>query len=443
MTLLLDIIFIIFFIFLAGLFSAIEISIASFGSGKIEELKEHEHELVPAFERILENSNSFFGTIQILTTIFITCAILISFIASIKFLVPLIDDLRIGFISNNSLTISLIIAIIILTVLILVFSILIPKAIGFKYSDKIGRSSVKIFLLFISIFHYPVEFITRLGNLFLKPFKEKTNFSQTRLSEDEIRVIISDGVQSGAIDETEQEIIENIFEFNDLKANEVMIPRTEMTAVEIIDDNLQIAKEVTGTGYSLIPVYEESLDNIIGVLHTKDFIRSFLEQKPVNIKSLIRQAYFVPETKLISEILREMQKRGERMAIVTDEYGGTEGMITMDDILEEIVGEIKNETSTEERDYTKLPDGTFSVLGNMGIDDFNETFNLELPESEEYNTVAGFVADISGKILNRGEIAGYKDLKFELVKKIRQKMVQFKVYSDGQKFELGEEKGKK
>jgi len=222
-----------------------------------------------------------------------------------------------------------------------------------------------------------------------------------------------------------------------------MIPRTEMTAVEIIDDNLQIAKEVTGTGYSLIPVYEESLDNIIGVLHTKDFIRSFLEQKPVNIKSLIRQAYFVPETKLISEILREMQKRGERMAIVTDEYGGTEGMITMDDILEEIVGEIKNETSTEERDYTKLPDGTFSVLGNMGIDDFNETFNLELPESEEYNTVAGFVADISGKILNRGEIAGYKDLKFELVKKIRQKMVQFKVYSDGQKFELGEEKGKK
>ena len=131
------------------------------------------------------------------------------------------------------------------------------------------------------------------------------------------------------------------------------------------------------------------------------------------------------------------------MVIVTDEYGGTEGVVTMEDILEEIVGEIKDETKIEHKDYTRLPDGTFSIIGLMGVDDFNETFNIEIPESEEYNTVAGFVADISGKILSRGEIVEFKGLKFELVKKIRQKMVQFKIYSNDKEFGLIEQNNKK
>jgi putative hemolysin len=191
----------------------------------------------------------------------------------------------------------------------------------------------------------------------------------------------------------------------------------------------------------LIPVYEGSPDNIIGVIHTKDFMKSFVYGVPVQIKSLIRPAYFIPETKLISEILKEMQKRGERIAIVTDEYGGTEGMITMEDILEEIVGKIKDSTKTELKDYTRLPDGKYYVLGSMSIDDFNESFNLTLPVSEEYNTVAGFIADRTGKILNTGETFEFEVLIFELIKKIRQKMVQFKVYSNLEIFE--EKRGKK
>ncbi len=262
----------------------------------------------------------------------------------------------------------------------------------------------------------------------MRPFNENTDFSQLRLSEDEIRVIISDGVISGAMDETEKEIFENIFKFNDLKAKEVMVPRTEIVAVEIINDDIKMVKEVIDSGFSIVPVYEDSLDKIVGVLHTKNFIRSLIDHQSVELKSLVRRAYFVPETKPISEILREMQNRGERMAIVTDEYGGTDGLITMEDILEEIVGEIKNDKKTEEIEFSKLPDGSFSVLGSMEVDDFNETFNISLPESDDYNTVSGFVADISGKILNRGEFIIYEGLRFELIKKIRQKMVQFKVY---------------
>lgn len=424
-----QILLIILFVLAAGLFSIIEISIASFGKNKIDELRENDNDLVPAFEKIQKNLNAFFGTIQILTTVFIASAVLVTFHLFFNRFSKWLLEQNIAFLSDNYSIIATILSLILITVLVLVFCILIPKSIGFKYSDSIGKNSVKLFLLLIKVFKYPVIAITWLGNLFLKVFNEKTDFSQTRLSEDEIRVIISDGVMSGALDETEKEIFENIFKFNDLKAKEVMIPRTEIVAIEIVDDEKRMVNEALDSGYSIVPVYQDSLDRIVGVLHTKNLIKSLIDHQAVEIKSLIRRTYFVPETKPISEILREMQTGGERMAIVTDEYGGTEGLITMEDILEEIVGDIKSDNKTETKEFSELPDRSFSVLGSMEISDFNDTFNISLPESNDYNTVAGFVSDISGKILNRGEFAIYDSIKFELIKKIRQKMVQFKVYS--------------
>jgi len=226
-------------------------------------------------------------------------------------------------------------------------------------------------------------------------------------------------------------IIKNIIEFNDLKAGEVMVPRTEMISIDINESNENLLRNIIVKGHTLIPVYEDSIDNILGILHSKDVTRLLLESGSIaSVKSLIRPAYFIPETKLISEILSEMQQRGERLAIVSDEYGGTEGVITIEDILEEIVGEIKNDTIVEQKKYYKFPDNKYFVLGSMQIDEFNEVFNLTLPESDEYNTVAGFIAEKSGKILSLNETVVYEKVKFELIKKIRQKMVQFKIYSD-------------
>jgi putative hemolysin len=274
-----------------------------------------------------------------------------------------------------------------------------------------------------------------LSDFFLLPFKEKTNFSQTKPSEDEILDIIADGVKSGAIDEKEEEIIKNIIEFNDLRAGEVMVPRTEMISIDINESDENLLRNIILRGHTLIPVYEDSMDNIVGILHSKDVIRLLLESGSISsLKNLIRPAYFIPETKLISEILNEMQKRGERLAIVSDEYGGTEGVITIEDILEEIVGEIKSDSVSEQKAYYKLPDNKYFVLGSMQINDFNDVFNFTLPESDEYNTVAGFIAERSGKILSLNETIEYDGVKFELIKKIRQKMVQFKIYSDDGSF---------
>lgn len=422
-------------LFVNFILTAAEIALASFGESKIEELKQKQDKDVPYFEELNKNEEQVYSSIQL------TSKFLIVIISVLGYLIFS------NWIYNQALTltgsfnyldtfITIVITSIVITVIILVFNVLVPKALAYRYSDTIGKKSVKVILIISKALKFITAGITAISNLILLPFKERINFSQERPTEDEILDIISDGVKSGTIDEADQEIIENIFEFNDLKADEVMIPRTEMIAVNLNEETDKNINSIIKSGHTLVPVYENSLDNIVGILHTKDIMRAIIERQNINIKSLIRPACFVPETKLISEILKDMQKQGEKIAIVTDEYGGTEGVVTIEDILEEIVGEIKDKTKSEINSYSKLPDGKFYILGSMFIDEFNDTFNFELEESDEYNTIAGFVADKSGKILDVGEKFEFNGLIFELIKKIRQKMVQFRVYDEAGNFSL-------
>ena len=428
-----EIIIVFLLILLSGFLAAAEIAIATFGPNKIEELNEKRDKSAFAFSKIQKDTNSFFGTIQLTTQITLLAAAMLGFHLCYRWLSTFFER-HTSFNNNYVVVLSVVLALTIISFFTMVFGILIPKALGFKYSDRIARFSVHIILAATFLFSFLIRFATFIGNLILKPFNEKTNFTQTRFSEDEIRIIISEGVKSGAIDKTEQEIIENIFEFNDVRAREVMIPRTEMVALDLTDNKEEMSSEIMKSNHSIIPVYQDNLDKIMGVIHTKDIMKTLIKTKNLEVKNLIRPAYFIPETKLISEVLKEMQKRGERLAIVMDEYGGTEGVITMEDILEEIVGDFHNNNPSEEKLYYRLPDGTYYVRGSMYIDDFNETFNKDLPSSDEYNTVAGFIADRTGKILNASEQFQYETLVFELIKKIRQKMVQFKVHSTGNDF---------
>ncbi len=431
-----DLILVLFVIllFLNFLLAAAEIALAAFGESKIAELKDDEKKYVPYFEKLNENQEEVYSSIHLAITFFNVMISILGYFLFSSWFFPYFH--QISFTSEIfPVALTLFLTSIVITFLILIFIVLVPKAIAYRYSDYIGKKSIKIILLLSGSLKYITGSITFLSNLILLPFKEKINFSEERPSEDEILDIISDGVKSGTIDEADKQIIENIFEFNDLKADEVMIPRTEMVAINIADDDQSNIDSIIKSGHTLVPVYENSLDNIIGVLHTKDVMKSLIEGKNILLRNLIRPIYFVPETKLISEILRDMQKQGERVAIVTDEYGGTEGVITMEDILEEIIGEIKDNSKSEIQSYYKLPDGKYYILGSMNVEEFNETFNFKLPESDEYNTIAGFVAEKTGKILNPGERFDFEGLIFELIKKIRQKMVQFRVYSINNDFE--------
>jgi len=423
-------------VFLTGLITAAEIALSSFGENKIEELKEKGDNIWQKFQIIHINPEPYYGTIHLLSLTFLISSVVFGFLLSAKLINPDITEPKVGFYDNPfSLIISFIITIVSIASVLTVFSHLIPKALGFKYSDLLGRLFVIVLIPVARLFILPAKLLNSLSDFVLLPFKEKTNFAQAKPSEDEILDIISDGVKSGALDKKEEEIIKNIIEFNDLKAGEVMVPRTEMVSIDINESDESLLRNIILKGHTLIPVYEDSIDNIVGILHSKDVIKLLLESGSISsVKNLVRPAYFIPETKLISEILSEMQKRGERLAIVSDEYGGTEGVITIEDILEEIVGEIKSDSVTEQKEYYKFPDNKYFVLGSMQITDFNEVFNLTIPESDEYNTIAGFIAERSGKILSLNETVEFEGVKFELIKKIRQKMVQFKIYSDINEF---------
>jgi len=331
------------------LLASAEIALAAFGETKIDELKESNDKYVSYFEKLNKNQEQVYSSIHLVFTFLTVLISIIGYFLFSGWIYP-----QLVFITNQSqiysIGISIVFTTILVTLIVLIFNVLVPKAIAYKYSDSIGKRSIKIILMISSTLKLVTASITALSNLILLPFKERINFSQERPSEDEILDIISDGVRSGTIDEADQQIIENIFEFNDLKADEVMIPRTEMIAINLNEEDEKNIESIIKTGHTLVPVYENSLDNIIGILHTKDVMRSIIEKQKYTLKSLLRPAYFVPETKLISEILKDMQKQGERIAIVTDEYGGTEGVITMEDILEEIVGEIKDKTKS----YLKL-----------------------------------------------------------------------------------------
>lgn len=423
-------------VFLTGFVTAAEIALSSFGENRIDEIKERGDAVWQKFQIVHNNPEPYYGTIHLLSLTFLISSVVFGFLLSVKLINPATTEPNTEFYDDPiRLILSFALTIIFIASALTIFSYLIPKAIGFKYSDFLGRFFVTLLIPIAKLLIFPVRLLSVLSNFLLIPVKEKTNFSQAKPSEDEILDIIADGVKSGAIDEKEEEIIQNIIEFNDLKAGEVMVPRTEMISIDINETDEESLRSIILKGHTLIPVYEDSIDNIVGILHSKDVIKLLLESGSISsIKNLIRPAYFIPETKLISEILTEMQQRGERLAIVSDEYGGTEGVITIEDILEEIVGEIKNDFVNEQREYYKFPDNKYFVLGSMQISDFNDVFNLQLPESDEYNTVAGFIAEKSGKILSLNETVEYEGVKFELIKKIRQKMVQFKVYSDVNNF---------
>jgi putative hemolysin len=421
-------------LFLNFLLTAAEIALASFGETKIDELKESDDKYVPYFEKLNANQEQVYSSIHLAFTFLTVLISIIGYFLFSNWIQPHIISLT-NVPSIYSIAILIFITSVLVTIIILIFNVLVPKAIAYRYADFIGKHSIKTILILSSALKLITGAITAISNFILLPFKERINFSQERPSEDEILDIISDGVKSGTIDEADQEIIENIFEFNDLKADEVMIPRTEMIAINLIEEDEKNISLIIKTGHTLVPVFENSIDNIIGILHTKDVMKSIIENQKYSLKSLLRPVYFVPETKLISEILKDMQKQGERIAIVTDEYGGTEGVITMEDILEEIVGELKDKTKSEIQYYSKLPDGKYYVLGLMNIDEFNETFSFKLPESDDYNTIAGFISEKTGKILSPSKKYEYEGLVFELIKKNRQKMVQFKVYSINGDFE--------
>lgn len=254
---------------------------------------------------------------------------------------------------------------------------------------------------------------------------------KTRLSEEDLKEVLEAGTRSGALDRTEHELIRSILEFTDTTAREIMVPRPDVVALDISLPTDVLIRRVIDEGYSRLPVYRESLDNVVGIVYSKDLLGLLLHRDLIVLHDIIRPAYFVHQSKKISQLLREFQQNKVHLAIVVDDSGGTEGIVTMEDIIEEIVGEIHDEYDEVQKPIQPAQDGSVIVNANISIHDFNEQFNASLPEAPDYSTLAGFLQKYTGRLPELNEEIHHPDFTFKIIQKTARRIRQVKVSPNG------------
>ncbi|MGN0659812.1 MAG: hemolysin family protein [Emergencia sp.] len=292
------------------------------------------------------------------------------------------------------------------------FSEFFTRKLAMQHSEAIALS-MSAMQKFLVVLLYPfVVLLTLIANLFLKLFRQKTDIQYSGYSEEQVMSILEVGQQSGEIKEEGKKMINSIFQFDDELAYEIMTPRTDVFLIDINDPTEEYLDELMELRYSRIPVCEDETDNIIGILHIKDYLIKAREAgfDKVDIRSILRKPYFVPETKNIDSLFFELQIEKQHIAILIDEYGGFSGIVTMEDIIEEIVGDIDDEYDEEEHIITKIDDNCYIVDGDVALDDLNEEAGTDL-ESESSETIGGFIIDILGEIPEEGD--ENRDIEFE------------------------------
>lgn len=396
-----QLIFLFILILLNAYFAATEIAFISLNDAKIEKQAKEGNKKAKQIQKMLKNPSKFLATIQIGITL---AGFLSSAFASDAFadkLAPVLNN-AMPFLSLTAWrNISIILITLILSFFTLVFGELVPKRLAMKYYEKISYATVGV-IKAISIVTAPfVKLLTWSTNIVSKIFGVSEQEEEI-VTEEEIKMMVDQGEENGAIEETEKELINNVFDLNDIVASEIMTHRTDMYAIEINENLYELLDEIDEYKYSRIPVYEETIDNIKGILFLKDVLKLVSMKKEIKIKDILREAYFVPESKPINEIFKELQNNKKQMAIVVDEYGGTAGVLTMEDILEELVGNIFDEYDDVEVEYKKLDDNTYLIEGSVSLYELKKILDVELPEGD-YETLSGYLIENLGRLPEEGE----------------------------------------
>ena len=384
-------------IFINAFFAASEIAFISLNDAKIEKQAKEGNKKAKQIEGMLKSPSKFLATIQIGITL---AGFLSSAFASDAFaerLSPILHEIM-PFLSQGVWnSISIVLITIILSFFTLVFGELVPKRLAMKHYEKISFGTIGI-IRAISIVTSPfVKLLTFVTNTISKMFGVAET-DQEQVTEEEIKMMVDQGEESGTIKEEEKELINNVFEFNDITVSEIMRHRKDIFAVDINISNEELMEELSKEEfrYSRIPVYDETIDEVKGILYVKDVLKN-INKKNFKVKNLVKEAYFVSQNRLINEVFKELQKNKTQIAIIVDEYGGTAGLITMEDILEELVGDIYDEYDKVEKEYEKIDDNTYLLLGSLPIYDVNKLLDAKIPEGD-YDTLSGYLQEELGRI---------------------------------------------
>jgi len=422
-----ELIVVFLFIFLNALFVAVEFSIFRVRNTEIEALIQKGDVKAKNLKEIKNNIDKYISAAQLGITV---VNLILGWIGEgvfSKLFSPIISFLKLE--SHISKSLTVIIGVLILSYLAVTIGEIAPKSVAIRFPLKISMRLSGFMKGFYRVFRPFIWLLNVSANRILKMINiEPVTRDEIHHSEEEIRQIISEGRKAGIIDSTEHQLIEKIFDFNDKVARDIMVPRNKMVAIDIDDDRDKIIQTVIEEGYSRIPVYKETIDNIIGVIYSKDLISAAEHRDLIVLKDILRPAHFIPETKHIGELLKEFQKRHVHIGIVVNELGGVEGLVTLEDIIEEIVGEIEDEYDVESRSITRDKKGIYLINPEITIDEFNKMLNTDLPlNPDEYITLGGFLQYVTGHIPEIFERVDYKGLIFTVTKKSGNKLLQVRV----------------
>ena len=392
-----QLVILIILILINAFFAASEIAFISLNDAKIERKAKEGNKKAKQIEKMLKKPSEFLATIQIGITL---AGFLSSAFASDAFASEVAPVLY-RYMPFISLAIWKNIAIVLITIILsfftLVFGELVPKRIAMKNYEKISFATIGVIKTIATITSPFVKLLTVVTNSISKIFGVGENEEES-VTEEEIKMMVDQGEEKGTIKEEEKELINNVFEFNDITVSEIMKHRKDIFAVDINISNEELLHELTKEAYkySRIPVYDETIDEIKGILYVKDVLKN-INKKSFKVKNVIKDAYFVTENRLINEVFKELQKNKKQIAIIVDEYGGTAGLITMEDILEELVGNIFDEYDEEEQEYEQIDKNTYILSGNLPIYDVNKILNADIPEGD-YDVLSGYLLEKLGRI---------------------------------------------
>lgn len=413
-TIVLQILLQIVLILINGFFAGTEMAVVSLNTTKLHKLEEDGNKYAAKLLNLVADSSGFLSTIQIGITL---AGYLGSALAAENFSGYLVDWLYngLGFTVLSPTALS-VIAIVLITIILayftLVFGELVPKRIALQKSFEWAKAAYGVVSAIAFVMKPVIRFLAFSTNLVLRIMHLKVETVDENVTEEEIRMMVDIGEEKGNIDVNEKEWIQNIFDFDDVSVRRVMTQRTDVIAISLEDDKEEILHTIEESGLSRYPVYDEDLDDVVGILYARDFLLAAGKGEEIRLKELLRPAYFVPESIHADTLFADMQKKKIHIAVIIDEYGAMEGIVTMEDLVEEIVGNIYDEFDPEEEpEIVKLEDNLWKVTGNTTIDDLAEELDVEPDmEDEDYDTVGGLIISLLQAIPEDGvgfEVEGF------------------------------------
>ncbi|CAC98107.1 hemolysin family protein [Listeria innocua] len=429
----LQLILIVVLTMLNAFFASAEMALVSLNKNRVKNQAETGDKKAVMLAKLVDDPSKFLATIQV----GITLAGFFSSASAATSIATRLESVFGG--SSFAKELSIIVVTIVLSYITLVFGELYPKRLALQKSEKIARVSVRPIMAVGVVLRPFVKFLSFSTDILVKLTRMEKNTDNEKMTREEMQLLIETGRRDGIIEVEELQMLRGVFEMDNKYAREVMVPRTDAFMIDAETESEELCDALLSENFSRVPVYTGDQDSVLGILHMKDFFAEARKSgfENIDVKSLVKNAYFAQETMFIDDLLKNMQRTRNQMAILMDEYGGVAGIVTVEDLLEEIVGEIDDENDVFSDEVKKIDDNTFIVEGRMPLDDFNKMFHVELP-ARGVDTVAGFVLTLTGTIPEEDDkvVVEYDTLRFTVEEMNDARLVSVRVEKDIQTSEL-------